>query len=764
MHELFKLTMVGPNRRSDQTVIEQLFELSPDELTAFKEEPEILRGKVFEAVSSVQPDVREAWFPVVDAPRNTAEIFAWLYCGTAVLLQKSTGHDVLEFAVLPRESEQQAHGYFEHEVVEVGEAAGELALSLLKSTLGAPNWQQADQYQGKEFKELYATFAGFTSPKVLPADTRAIVDAARRLEIPCIKLDRHPYRGTSGDFRIRPNSMLMLGQCRHLHLVDGTMCVDRSSTVVPIRSDQGAIFKRVADLLPPAVHLDPGDGETCANVDIVVSNHRVVVTVPERMLHESTRDIAIEVSRRLEVGLLLMKISTSDPSRPLDEANGAVVNIDPAPRLDEVLAPDSLGMMAAAEGFVRWVIPAGTESRIPVVAVTGTNGKTTTSRMIDRIMQTAGYRTSLLCSDGFYIDNRKLESAEVGESDPWFRPFELSEVELAVQETHFGRILRGGFSYMKSDVAICTNVTVDHIGRLGIETLEQLAEVKLSVMQRAADTAVLNFDDQHCRDMIPQLAARRICLVSTRKGADELEEFATEQDMKCVLENVDGSDWIVLYDQGRHPVIEVDKIPATYNGTARFNVYNAMYATVGSHTLGAGADSIRATLLGFAMSVENAPGRLNIFDGHPFKVIMDYAHNEDGYREIGEFVASQDIRGRKILLIASTINRQDAALLENCRVAAKYFDHLVIRCYPDTPVSDWQEETDRMEKCALKVDIDESQITAIANPDDGVQTILSMGREGDCLVMTWGHKEAEKMWDAITSFQPGGVLNHPVRS
>jgi UDP-N-acetylmuramyl tripeptide synthase len=751
MRELFKLALIGPNRRSDRTVIEQLFELEEDEITALSTSLGELHQAIRSHLRMLGSAIDETFFPAHAIPGEPANAFAWMYAVTAISLQRSAGHDVSLIVVPERDNPAQSHAVFEHEEVEVGGYAGELALCVLTELCPDLDWRPEVLDPAMPLKELHTGFMKFAIPKVLPAATQAIVNATARLDVPCIKLERAPYGGVQGGFRIRQNSMLMLGHGRYRHLVDGTLCIDKSQSLLPIVKNPHALRGRVSGLLSDSARqADPAWGQHT----LFVADHRPIGTAPAAEPHPSIFNTAVQASRLLGAGLLSMTVQTPDISQRLEDAGGIVTNVNPAPQLDDLLPRGSAILGAVAEAFVRWMFPEGSTSRIPVVAVTGTNGKTTTSRMIGHIMQTAGNNTALRCSDGSYFNGREIDLSDAPEVDPYFMQFESPKVDVAVQESHFGMILRTGFPYLKSSVAVCTNVTTDHIGRLGVETVEQMAEVKRAVLERAGDAVVLNADDEHCRAMIPHLGAGKICLVTTVASASDLRDLAEGELCLCVLEEIDGRGWIVLHDDGRKPFVAVDEIPATFGGTAICNVYNAMQAIAACHVLGVDFENMRRALGTFRMEMDMAMGRFNIYDGHPFTVVLDFAHNADGIRRIGEFLDEQGVQGRKIMLIAAAGERSDIDIREKGRAAAEYFDHFVVRSYPDPRGRGREEIVGYMSGFLMDAGVSESAITGVPDPDEGTRAILEMAREGDWLVMNWGNGEAERMWEAITSFRP----------
>ncbi|NNM01142.1 MAG: hypothetical protein HKO62_10360, partial [Gammaproteobacteria bacterium] len=363
-------------------------------------------------------------------------------------------------------------------------------------------------------------------------------------------------------------------------------------------------------------------------------------------------------------------------------------------------------------------------------------------------------RTSLKCSDGLYIDNELLTFDGPNRPDVYYLPFERPDVDAVVQEMHFGRIARQGFPWLFCDVGICTNVTTDHIGRLGADDLDGMAGFKRAVVERARTAAVLNFDDQRCRAMIPHLSAKQAWLISDSRSIDELRAETGNDHAYVVTETVDGKEAIVVYAQTRQVLMALEDIPATFDGTARFNVRNAMQAACAGLALGVEAAAIREALGSFRTDMDMGLGRMNIFNGHPFTVILDFAHNADGIRQVGEFLDRQDIKGRKIMLMAAAGERQEVDIREKGRAAVEYFDHFVVRSYQDKRGRERSESVEYMARFILEAGADESQLTRVPDPDEGILETLRIARPGDWLVMNWGNGEAQHMWNMITSFDP----------
>ena len=810
------LILMGRNRRSEKTVREQHIILNEAELEELSSRLIPLRNKILNILSGpglshiarlAENDLRQ---------QDASTAFGHLFALTALALQTAAAHRVSEFGCLTDSSGQGIWVWFEFEHDYVGEQAANLAFQMITKLDPVIEWKTEGAVTSNDLSELIQEFLDFARPLVLPLDTQAIIEAAERLDVPCIKLDRAPFEAVLGDSRIRPNGMLQLGHCGYQLMVDGTLCVSRNSAVVPILRDRQALRQNLLALGVPVPFQDPNSGNcimlkravraadrisypvvvksgikspdngahlglsttdevrsaieqvrvnsfhviveamvTGDSYKVLVCNHKIQAVIskgqeyPIKAVHASISNLAIHISTDLKLGVLMLDIVSIDISRPLAETGGAIVDMDLAPELDHILPAESRLFHQVADAFVRWLFPPGSPSRVPIVAVTGTNGKTTTCRMITRIMQVSGRHTGLVCTGGVYLDEQ-FEMNKVGPIN--YMILENRKVDFIVFEEYFGHIARVGFEYSWSDVAVCTNVSPDHLGRIGVHTVEEIALLKQSVMERARHGVVLNADNKHCMAMRPFLQPRHLCLVSTEKSYQQLLAGEDDSIMACVLEIEQGSEWVVLYDKkGRHPLVAVEDIPATWSGAAVHNVFNSMYAAAACWLSAVNSETIRKGLSSFASSFEISQGRLNVFEGLPFRVIMDYAHNLDGFRRISEFVDQQQITGRKIIMFAMTGDRQDKDIKDALDAVAGHYDHYVCRCYPDLRGRQRGEIASLLETVLLQHGVSAEQITRCNDPLQAIQMALDLGKAGDLVLLLSTEKEFATLWEILQS-------------
>jgi cyanophycin synthetase len=400
-----------------------------------------------------------------------------------------------------------------------------------------------------------------------------------------------------------------------------------------------------------------------------------------------------------------------DIATPVRETGGAIVEVNAAPGFRMHTHPTEGEPQYVARPVIDGLFPPGSPSRIPIVAVTGTNGKTTTVRMIAHIMKLMGRRVGMTSTDGIVIDGRLTKKGDMSGPKSAQMVLQNPKVDTAVFEVARGGILREGLGYDRNDVAVVTNVSGDHLGLGGIDSLGQLANVKAVVVESVprSGTAVLNADDSHVYRMGRHCAGRVVLFsMSTAKGEDgydRVDGHTSRGNAAFTLEPTPEGELIVLkHGPRKMPVLYTHLIPATFGGKARMNVANALAAAAAAWAGGAHLHDIRQGLRTFSTSFFQAPGRLNLLDVGGIRVVIDYCHNVDGMRMLADFVERMMAepvskagrvaavpagdgrngdtgprRGRAIGVIGIPGDRRDDDQREYGAIAASAFDEIIVR-------------------------------------------------------------------------------------
>jgi cyanophycin synthetase len=400
------------------------------------------------------------------------------------------------------------------------------------------------------------------------------------------------------------------------------------------------------------------------------------------------------------------------------------------------------------------LFPPGTPSRIPIAAITGTNGKTTTTRMLAHIHKMDGRKVGLATTDGVYIDGERTVVGDMTGPRAAQMVLRDPEVDVAVLETARGGLVRAGMGYRTCDVGAVLNVTADHLGMRGVDTLEQLAEIKRVVVEVARDCAVLNADDELCLKMADHSNATRIAYVTMNPNHELVRQHIAAGGTAAVLEQHIRGHMITLYDRGTHlPLVWAHLIPATLEGRAMHNVQNAMFAATIAHAMGVKIENIRQGLRTFDTTFFQAPGRLNVYDKLPFKVILDYGHNAAAMKAMADLVRRLDVTGRRIAVVSAPGDRRDEDIAETARQAAAAFDHLILR-RDDDPRGRDQDEVPHMMATALReAGIPSDRFSIVIEEAAAIDAALAMGRPGDLLVIFGDN--LTRSWKQIIYFNAG---------
>ncbi|HKX25487.1 MAG TPA: Mur ligase family protein, partial [Actinomycetota bacterium] len=470
---------------------------------------------------------------------------------------------------------------------------------------------------------------------------------------------------------------------------------------------------------------------------------------------------------------------TPDISQPVRETGGAIVEVNAAPGFRMHTHPTEGEPQYVAKAVVDVLFPPGTPSRIPIVAITGSNGKTTTVRMISHIFSRMGRKVGMTTTDGIYIDERLVKKADASGPKSAQMVLQNPRVDFAVFEVARGGILREGLGYGRNDVAVVTNVTGDHLGLKEIQTLEQLAEVKRVVVEAVprSGTAVLNADDPLVLDMRKHCSGS-VILVTMQEDHQLIERWVRRGRKAMVLDRDDRGERIVIREGRRTmPIAYTHLLPSTYEGRARMMVQNAMMAAAAAHASGAHLHDIRQGLRTFNPSIYQAPGRLNLFDLNGVKVLIDYAHNPHGLQAVGEFVdrvtsaapTGSGVPGiaswsanLRVAVVATPGDRREEDMRELGRVAARHFDDVIVR-EDENPRGRRKGETADLVmegvQEAMREGARAGNAEIILEEAEAVRRALDRSRPGDLVVLCADH--AAEVFRELEARRAGGANGQP---
>ncbi len=470
------------------------------------------------------------------------------------------------------------------------------------------------------------------------------------------------------------------------------------------------------------------------------------------VVHPDNRDMAVRAVQAVGLDVGGVDFLTDDISKSYKDIGGAIVEVNAAPGFRMHVAPSEGEPRDVSGKVIDMLFPPGTPSRIPIAAITGTNGKTTTSRMLAHILKNTGHTVGLTSTDGVYIDGDLSVKGDM--TGPASAQIVLRDpvVDVAVMETARGGILRSGLGYESCNVAACLNVSADHLGLRGINTVEQLAEVKRVVVEVATDTAVLNADDEHCLRMADYTRAEQLCYVTMNPDHQLVREHIRAGGFAVVLERGINGDMITLFQKGAHlPLLWTHLIPATMEGKALHNVQNAMFAAAMAYSMGKSLEGIRHGLRTFNTSYFQAPGRMNIFDEYPFKVILDYAHNPAAVKSMRQLCDRLEVNGRRICVLAAPGDRRDEDIQEIANVTVGCFDHYICKADDNRRGRDDREVPLMLQQTLLDAGVNSDAIEVIADEAEAVDHALTIAADGD-LVMIFGD-HINRCWKQIIHFQ-----------
>ena len=394
------------------------------------------------------------------------------------------------------------------------------------------------------------------------------------------------------------------------------------------------------------------------------------------IVHPSNISMAERISKIIDLDICGIDIATTDITKPLSETGGAVLEVNAGPGFRMHLSPTKGLPRNVAGHVIDKLFPKGDTGRIPIVAITGTNGKTTTTRLIAHMAKMNGYRVGYTTSDGVYIQNRLLMTGDC--TGPASAEFVLKDptVNFAVLESARGGLLRAGLGFKKCDIGIVTNVAADHLGLKGIHTIEQLAKVKGVIPETVLPNgyAILNADDDLVYDMRRAVNCN-VALFSMDENNPRIKALQRIGGITAVYEN---GYVTICRGEWKMRIMKAENIPLTYGGKAKFMIQNVLPAILAANIQGFSIEDMKAALETFIPSASQTPGRLNLFKFENFTILLDYAHNPAGMLALKKFTDELDATV-KVGIIAGVGDRREEDTNQIGSIAADMFDEIIIR-------------------------------------------------------------------------------------
>jgi cyanophycin synthetase len=479
------------------------------------------------------------------------------------------------------------------------------------------------------------------------------------------------------------------------------------------------------------------------------------------VIHPENRYICEAAARAIGLDVAGIDFICPDITRSVRETGGGIIEVNAAPGLRMHLHPSEGTPRDVAAPIIEAIYPRTSRARIPVIAVTGTNGKSTTVRMVAHMLRRQGVRVGYTTTSGIYIDDRLIKVADASGPASARQLLADPTVDAVVLETARGGIVREGLGFDRCDVGAVLNVTEDHVGLGGVNDIDDLAAVK-SVVVESVDRrgySVLNADDPRTLRMARHAGGEVIWF--TMGGEDQMSgpllKHVAEGGTVLGLDKREGRQTLVIRKGETVTVIaEAEELPAALGGAAAFNIANALAAAAIGTARGLSTYAIAEALKTFTTSFEQNPGRMNMHDTHGIRVIVDYAHNPAALSALGETIARlRPSHGRVIGVVSMPGDRRDEDLKTMGALSVDIFDQIVFRERPDGRGRDAGEVLRLLREGALEVGCPPERISTVLDEFEAVKLALAMGRKGDLVVLL--PTKVEAVWSQVQAWRPASA-------
>jgi cyanophycin synthetase len=464
-------------------------------------------------------------------------------------------------------------------------------------------------------------------------------------------------------------------------------------------------------------------------------------------IHPYNRDVFIRTARVLGLDIAGIDATMEDISVPLNPSNGAVIEVNAAPGLRMHLYPSEGQARNVAKDIVNMMFPEDKPYSVPIISITGTNGKTTTTRMIRHTLSLMGRKVGMTSTAGIFIgDDCILKGDNTG---PVSARIVLSnrEVEAAVLETARGGIIRRGLGYDLADVGVITNIADDHLGIDGINTLEELAFAKSLVIEAVKPDgySVLNADDQMVEYLLKR-AAGNVFLFSANGNNPMLKKHIKDGGKAAFVQQ----DIIVIHDDKDILLIDLKEIPITFNGTVSCNIENSLAAVSALYALGIPSEIIEMGLKSFKPDIVSNPGRFNLLDIGNFKVLLDYGHNPAGYKAVGDFVKTVDAK-RCIGIIGAPGDRKNENIREIGSISSTVFSKIYIKEDYDLRGRKQGEVSEILYNSLVENGFGKENIKVVLQETKAFETAMLDAQPGDLIVLFY--QEFDEALELVDKFK-----------
>lgn len=386
-------------------------------------------------------------------------------------------------------------------------------------------------------------------------------------------------------------------------------------------------------------------------------------------------DYCIRAAKALGLDICGVDICTEDISIPIDKQNGIVMEVNAAPGIRMHHFPSQGKKRDVGKAIVDMLYE-GRPSNIPVISVTGTNGKTTTTRMIGHVLKMMGMNTGITSTDGIYINDKCIHKGD----DSGFNSAKTlllnRDVEAVVLETARGGLVRRGLAYDLADVAVITNITNDHLGLDGIDSMEDLMFVKSLVGEEVKENGytVINADDKYSKRILDRISCEKIYF-SKSKDNELIKENINNGKIAVFIED---NNICVINNHRKYLIMSIDELPISYNGILTYNIENAMAACAALVGLNIDYCMISKGFSDF-MPCDDNEGRFNMFEYYGRKVILDYGHNIEGYKAVLSCINKLKTKNKLIGVVGVPGDRQDNVIKEIGEICCEYLDEIIIK-------------------------------------------------------------------------------------